>query len=67
VENAATLGHVAVEALPTDCLYRPADLSKLTFSTTADLEPWMGLPDKRVRWMRSGLGLWLIRPVSIFL
>ena len=43
MENAATLGHVAVEALPTDCLYRPADLSKLTFSTTADLEPLDGL------------------------
>jgi len=42
VDNGVT-SESTIQALPADRLYREADLSKLTFSTTADLEPVDGL------------------------
>ena len=41
--NAMIIPCGITEALPVGQLYRPADLSKLTFSTTAELEPVHGL------------------------
>jgi lon-related putative ATP-dependent protease len=43
VDNAITAERQTSQPLPADHLSRPANLSKLTFSTTADLEPMDGL------------------------
>jgi hypothetical protein len=43
IDDASFYAARSLEALPAASLYRPADLSKLFFSTTADLEPIDGL------------------------
>lgn len=43
MDDANTIPAGTVQALPASQLYRPADISQLPFSTTADLEPVDGL------------------------
>lgn len=44
--NASDQPDEAIQALPADSLYRPADLGALDFETTADLAPLPGLNDQ---------------------
>jgi hypothetical protein len=71
VGNADIAGARSFRALPATSLYRPADLSKLSFSTTADLEPIHGLigqtrPLKALRFgtqaNKTGFNLFVIGP-----